>query len=111
MAIDERRMAVLASIHPALPEKVRMDEEERARLGERYQLFYEKTYGSGNVDSYESSVKAVNDEEAVLYAREKLRMKDILARYDTNITDALLLTPDGRKLPVPPYSKMPEPPE
>lgn len=105
MATADERLAMIASIHPMLAIKMKKDEEERKREGRAYKLLYEKTYGGGSTDSYDSSVKAANDEEAVKYAREKLQLKDMLARYDTDITDALLIAPDGRELPVPPYSK------
>lgn len=105
MATEDERLAVIASIHPMLAIKMKRDEEERKREGLVYKLCYEKTYGGGSTDSYDSSVTAANDEEAVKCAREKLQLKDMLARYDTDITDALLIAPDGRELPVPPYSK------
>lgn len=104
MTIDDK-MGTLTGIHPLLPAKLKMDEEERMRPGQQYKLVYEKTYGSGSTDTYDSSIKATNNEEAIKYAREKLYMKDALARWDTNITDAILIAPDGEELLIPDFSK------
>lgn len=104
MTIDDR-ITTLAEIHPLLPEKLKMDEEERTRDGLKYKLLYEKTYASGNVDAYDSSVIAKDNAEAIQRAQDKLYLKDALASWSTNITDAVLISPTGERLLVPPFSK------
>lgn len=104
MTLDDK-MKNAAEIHPLLPAKLKMDEEERMREGVKYKLLYEKTYAGEGTDIYESSITATNNEEAIKYAQDKLFMKDALARWDTNITDAVLIAPNGEKLLIPDFSK------
>ncbi len=105
MAIDDERLRVLASISPLRALELRQEEEEKRQGGERYKLLYEKTYSSGNIDSYESSVAAHSLEEALARATAKLQRKDMMATWSTNITDALLIDPRGNEHFVPQYSK------
>jgi hypothetical protein len=105
MAIDDDVKEDLAGFHPLLAVKIQKDREEIERTGKKYCLMYEKTYASGNTDSYRSSVKADNDEEAVVYAQDKLWLKDMMASWSTDITDAYLINPEGEKIMVPPFSK------
>ena len=95
----------LASLHPLLDLKLQRDKENRQRVGKDYSLLYEKTYSGGDTDNYESFIRAANDEDAVKYAVQKLFLKDALAIWSTNITDALLITPTGEELLVPGWSK------
>ena len=105
--MDEKKLEELAAIHPLLPEKLKADEEDRTsrREGQRYKLLYEKTYAGNNPDSYETSLKAANNEEAIMYAQKKLVRLDMMARWDTDITDALLFAPNGDKILIPGFSK------
>lgn len=91
----------------------------------KYKIFYEKTYHNletrfnregfpvdhlvpTSTDQYESSVMANNLEEAIEKANAKLTYKDMMATWSTNITDAILITPEGEQLRVLSYSKKPE---
>ncbi len=105
MATDDNQLEALAAIHPLLPAKIAMDEAQRVRDGDTYKLFYEKTYASGNQDSYESTIKALTPAEAIDYAHQKLILQDALATWSTNITDAYLVSSDGTKLLIPDFSK------
>ena len=104
MAIDDK-ISGAKYWNPLLELKIRMEEVERERPGIRYELFYEKTYSGGSTDVYQSSVKAENDKEAVKYAQQKLLLKDALAVWSTDITDAYLIHPDGKKIMIPNFSR------
>ncbi|MEW5896933.1 MAG: hypothetical protein AB1668_04530 [Nanoarchaeota archaeon] len=108
MATLEERIAIAASLHPLLAVKLKLDAmmgEEEKNGGQKYKLLYEKTYPAGNSDGYESTIVAKTDEAAIRYAQEELYLTDVFARWDTNITDAFLIAPNGGKILVPPYSK------
>ena len=60
---------------------------------------------NGNTDTYETSLKAKNDEEAAGFARDKLWLKDALGGVNNWISDAILYNPAGEKISVSLYSK------
>jgi len=105
MAIDDEKLRVLASISPLRAMELQKEEKEKLQGGARYKLLYEKTYSSGNTDSYESSVLAHSLEEALQRAQEKLQYKDMMATWSTDITDAMLIDPQGSKYLIPQYSR------
>ena len=99
----------LASIHPFLPAKAKMDEEERQRQESpdclKFRLVYEKTYEGGSTDSYDSSISARNMTEAIHLAERKLSLKEVLAHGATYISDAVLIGPSGEEGYIPEFSR------
>ena len=102
---DEENYALIAQFNPLRALELKKEAEERKQGGETYKIIYDKTYSSGSIDTYETSMLAHSLEEALTKAEEKLYLKDMMGRWDTNITDAVLIDPIGNRHLVPKYSK------
>ena len=78
---------------------------------QKYKLYFEKTYwdNEGEIrsagDSYESTINASRIEEALEKAQEKLIRVSMYTHYLTDVTNAMLVSEEGRRFPVPNFSK------
>jgi len=75
-----------------------------------YNLPFEKSYYTsdgiiGSVDSYQMSIVAQNDAEALREAQQKLVLHDMRSSYNSDITNAYLITPEDKKLLIPRFSR------
>ena len=104
MTTDEK-YALIAQFNPLRALELKKEAEERKQGGEKYTIIYDKTYSSGSTDTYETGILAHSLEEALSKAEEKLYLKDMMGRWDTDITDAVLIDPTGDRHLVPQYSR------
>ena len=102
---DEENYALIAQFNPLRALELRKEAEEKKQGGETYKIIYDKTYSSGSTDTYETGILAHSLEEALSKAEEKLYLKDMMGRWDTDITDAVLIDPTGDRHPVPHFSR------